>query len=1183
EKWGQFIGTTTFNAPFYLNGYDDFVFTMTNASVDLSTINNITGIQFPDDDAYKNTNASWTGFYIEDINLTIPPELQLGGTNTSIFGHNLIIDNLGASGVVGVNNFLSTKSSAMGDWAFTVDNLGVTFLKNKFTKATVDGTMGVPLIDDDFNYFGEIRSLPNSDIWRLTIGPDGEQTLNINALKTGITIREESIITLDMDPNVPMSTWRPYADLYGAFNLNIGNTDFKNPGFAGAGLFDALAYIEDLLNINLSFNLPSFDFSGFKINHPDLPAGLSYGIDHIDANFGFNIGGIDFGIDDVDFLEVPDISPQPISFPGIGGIETNPVVLPALGFKFKIGAPGINFDVDFWGKKMPNAGYSFGKIDLDFDLFSFSCSGTPAPATTNLAAAHQIALGSSFNCGGFVVNVDDTDITKGTIAIPYLPNSNLHVTLSNIALNSENKMISGDVTAEKNLSLFEGDPVTFGPQLLPIDVPLLQSVPGIPIDFTQNFDLLPFSLVNKIEEVAGIDLPFDFLLSGINFTPQGAALDVVLAVEMGNKKLKFGAKGLQMSPSGVNLGQIRFYLLEEIGVEYQGWNMSLIPTGINGDSYVSLSCQGLENFVLNARYNFGPDYINTNNALAGVFAEMTLAGEKWGQFIGTTTFNAPFYLNGYNDFVFTMTNASVDLSNTSNITGIQFPDDDAYKNTSASWTGFYIEDINLTIPQELQLGGTNTSIFGHNLIIDNLGASGVVGVKNFLSAQSNSKAMGDWKFTVDSVGITFLHNNFRNAVLEGMIGIPMMSKDFEYRGLLNKNSSSQYVATLQPKNDAIVGLAVGPTPPGNSTDYLVAFTIQKNSSISATYNSITKKFQPGAVLCGNVEVHLDKSNFPSSDLQDVISAIEDNLPGNISFKFDADVQLCLGIDPSLKLYGGRMYKLLNYAGSVSLPGFQNPFSLDNALSLLDMNIDFSVPNPNVPSSPNLPDWPTIPTINIPGFPNISFDNFPNITLPNLPGFSLPNFPRLLPDWQLPNKFIPLGFNFHLPAIPGISFDLGCWAIAIPDVNRSTPDFKFATFNVKFNLPEFSCKPKTNNSFAVTNNTGSINVPFLGRSFEVVPVAGTNNYRTKPDELFFVNKTLKTLLEENIPSELNFDLPEGYNFEIKGITFNAVGNGVINLELTLGGVSFIGALPIHPGGINFDGFKFGPGTDINFGN
>ncbi|MBC7884066.1 MAG: hypothetical protein H7X99_01225, partial [Saprospiraceae bacterium] len=186
---------------FSIVGADDFSFNIDKTKIDLSVARNITGIQFPDDDAYKNTNASWTGFYIEDINLTIPQELQLGGTNTSIFGHNLIIDNLGASGVVGVNNFLSTKPSALGDWAFTVDNLGVTFLKNKFTKATVDGTMGVPLIDDDFNYFGEIMPLPDSDIWRLTIGPDGEQTLNINALKTGITIREESIITLDMDPN----------------------------------------------------------------------------------------------------------------------------------------------------------------------------------------------------------------------------------------------------------------------------------------------------------------------------------------------------------------------------------------------------------------------------------------------------------------------------------------------------------------------------------------------------------------------------------------------------------------------------------------------------------------------------------------------------------------------------------------------------------------------------------------------------------------------------------------------------------------------------------------------------------------------------------------------------------------------------------------------------------------------
>ena len=1167
DDWGEFIGTTNISAPFHIDGFNDFVFTLSKASIDLSSDSNIADIVFPDDDSYSNADDSWTGFYIEDINLTIPEQLRLGGNKTAVSGHHLLIDQLGVSGTVGVTDFLSASTSAMGDWEFTVDNLGVEFLKSKFVKASLDGIIDLPLIDDGFNYFGDIQPVPNSSIWRMNLGPVGTQELNIDALKASVEVGEESIITVDMDPNVDMSDWVPYADLSGSFNLNIGEADFENPNFAGVGLFDVLVNIEDILGIDMAFNPPSFAFHGFKINHPDLPTGIKYGIDNIDANFNFNIVGINFGIDDVDFIEVPSISLDPISFPDVGGPNVNPIPLPALGFKFKIGALGINFDVDFWSKKLPNVGYTFGKIDMDYDPFSFSCSAQPAAATSNLNPGNTILAGSSFNAGGFTIQVDAVNANKGTIAFPFIPNSDFHVSLEGVIVNTNNKMIGGNISADKEISLFQVDPVTFGPNLLPIDVPIIEDIQGVTIDFSQNLDLLPFSLTSKIEEVASIDLPFDFLLSGIDFTPNGAALDVVLAVDMGDKKLMFGAKGLALSPNGVNLGQIKFYLLNPIDLEMNGWNLSILPKTDQGDSYVTLSCQGLEDFSLNARYNFSDKFVNENNPADGVYADIILAGDDWGEFIGTTNISAPFHIDGFNDFVFTLSKASIDLSSDSNIADIVFPDDDSYSNADDSWTGFYIEDINLTIPEQLRLGGNKTAVSGHHLLIDQLGVSGTVGVTDFLSADQESNAFGNWAFSIDTFEVNFITSVFDSAYIEGAIRLPLLSEDILYEGGFTIENSN-YLGSLKPRHDMKVGMGFGPQPD------MVAMTVEKESIINLSYNDGI--FKPSAVLCGKIDLHIDKAHFPQ-EIQEGISLIESKLPNNARFRVDAEFNMCIGIDPVLTFDDRRMYELISYNGSITLPGLGS-FSLENALSLFQMDLDYSM------SNIVFPDRPQIPNITIPGFPNFDMSGFPYIKIPGLPGFSLPDFkinlPTIFPS-PLPDPFIPLGFSFHLPALPGISLDIGCWAIAIPDVNVDVPDFDFAMFSVRMDRPEFSCVPDPAKQFSSIEN-GNIYVPFLSRSFDVTSEDGIS-YSTASTDDYFENKSLKQLISSlSLPPEITPDIPEDYTFKLTGLTFDSY-TAYINLELLLDGISFKGSLPIHLDGINFNGFKFGPGQDIDLRN
>ena len=1150
-EWGEFIGTTHVNVPFYIEGFNDFIFTLSNASVDLSKSSNLEGVVFPNHDLYKDKGDDWTGFFIEDISMTLPSELQMGSYNSSVNGHNLIIDGDGLSGTIGMNDFLSGSTNAVGDWGFTLDFLGANFLQNSFQYVEVDGSVDVPLIDEAFNYTGQIMPLDNSNIWRMSLGPNEDQSLTISALKSSIELLSTSIVTVDIEPGISMSSWKPYANLDGSINLNIGGPDFDNPDFAGIGLGSAMSYIEGILGVDMSFNPPSMTFSGFKINHPELPSGMNFGFDEIDANFTFNIGGVSIGIDDVDFIELPDININPELFPIPGSPDLPPVALPAIGLQFKLGGPGINFDVDFWGKQDINLGYSFGKIEMDYDLFSFSCSSIPLSATTNLVSGPIITAGSTFKVGGFTVNVDATDVNKGRISIPYLPNSNLHVLLNNVQLNNDYELINGTVTAGRNLSLFEDGTVSVGPSNLPINVPILSEQDDVVIDYGQELEFLPFSMVNKIEEIAGIDLPFDFLLSGIEFTSAGASLDVVLAVEMDDKVMKFGAKGLEMTPGGVNLGAIKFYLLESMSVDISGWTLILEPNGVDAEgksieSFVTLSCNGLEDYGLVASYAFDPTkYKNIDNT--AVMAQMNLIGAEWGEFIGTSHVNVPFYIEGFNDFIFTLSNASVDLSTSSNLEDVVFPNHDLYKDKGADWTGFFIEDISMTLPSELQMGGGNSSVNGHNLIIDGNGLSGTIGMSDFLSADEESKAFGNWAFSVDTFQVNFITSIFDSAYVEGNIRLPLLSEDILYEGGLTVENSN-YIGSLKPRNDMKVGMGFGPQTS------MVAMTVEKESKIELTYSN--GNFKSTAQLCGMVEIDLSRESLQAgSDVREKVERMESIL--NTDFSFWAEMRICLDIDPSLPKLGLKMFDLISFSGEMKM--FDLPKVGIPNLNLLEIDLNL---NP-------LPEMPP--------FPDFDLD----MSLPDLPG--IPRFKPIAMNFDLPNFEIPFIFNFWL----------------LGDLSMDFPSFDYELFEIIPVFPSMTCTmPATPTSFVVSDNSAgqnSIRIPFLNKSFPVIELTN-DNYETDPLNQenidFFGTLTFKKFLNDIssiLPESLDVSSFDVFDLRVTGFTFRAdaldndnLNSGLINLDLHIGdqpnGPIISGSIPIHAGGIVFDGIKFGPGSN-----
>lgn len=134
-------------SPFTVKGLKDFSFSVLDATVDMSELINAPGMAFPAD--YTNKAPSdineWTGFFLKQVKVKLPPELSKGDNRIEIYAANLLIDNAGVSGVFGANNILSITEGNMSGWGFSVDNLSVGIVANKLNGGSMYGSVLLPI------------------------------------------------------------------------------------------------------------------------------------------------------------------------------------------------------------------------------------------------------------------------------------------------------------------------------------------------------------------------------------------------------------------------------------------------------------------------------------------------------------------------------------------------------------------------------------------------------------------------------------------------------------------------------------------------------------------------------------------------------------------------------------------------------------------------------------------------------------------------------------------------------------------------------------------------------------------------------------------------------------------------------------------------------------------------------
>lgn len=489
------------------------------------------------------------------------------------------------------------------------------------------------------------------------------------------------------------------------------------------------------------------------------------------------------------------------------------------------------------------------------------CDG---PVITDRVAITTIQLGDSVSIGKFKMRITEISYLgpaargKGNIHIPFM-RSVLKVSFNDLQINAAKQVFSGSAGAEyDNSSLL---PIFSSNDAYQTNLPNADSL-------QQFFESRQPLLISNPNTPIGLPLGLDKRIGGENITiavvaasfkPERATLAAALNIPfyglrdlldtngIGISNIGFGASDVCFHPfglAGANMGTL--YMPEDMDYVFAPGQRILLngtkinlATGAVADSgcYVSWDCEGFRALNIKGAVKFDTTMLVAEN-LKGepdtskrVEARFAFTVRRTGNWMTALDFDK-FQIPGIKGWGFDVQEATLDFSDLSNPSGMQFPTNYA-GDRSVLWNGFYLKKLKVSLPKEFSENSTskndtalaeipstganadtssqkNTvsnriSFEVSNLLIDNSGISGKIGAQNILSLENGS--LEGWGFSLDSIQLEVVSNSFVNGGFKGEMVAPISTDHLKYSSVLSQGpaqSGLRYEFRILPKDTLVV-------------------------------------------------------------------------------------------------------------------------------------------------------------------------------------------------------------------------------------------------------------------------------------------------------------------------------------------------------------------------------------------
>ncbi|MCB9223647.1 MAG: hypothetical protein H6582_05655 [Crocinitomicaceae bacterium] len=389
-----------------------------------------------------------------------------------------------------------------------------------------------------------------------------------------------------------------------------------------------------------------------------------------------------------------------------------------------------------------------------------------------------------------------------------------------------------------------------------------------------NAPSLPIGLVKTIG-----DKKYIICIDSAYFLPEGAYFSAYMALEFagGDKKIAFAAKDIKFNPEGIIGGeQSKLMLVSEhfIGL---GKNTQLhLPA--DGSNYVSWDCNGFQSVSLKGEFIFSRDILEPVDNQQNVTAGFQVTVQDLHNMLAMVEFS-PFTVKGMQDFEFTVSEATVDMSDYQN-PNAALPQcyHEIYGNDINLWRGFHLKYLQVQLPEKLSKHDDPTQIYAQNMFIDEAGVTGEFGANNVLS--TNDGDANGWGFSVDNIQVGLTVNQLTSGGMAGEIKIPIMNNNaLDYSALITKNETTgkpDYFFTASPDKPMEMSAL-------NST-----LTVDPSSTFMMSIKE--DKFDPSLVLSGDWKLNNPKAKFQGIQYQNITLVTQFPYITNGQFGLVAPVQ-----------------------------------------------------------------------------------------------------------------------------------------------------------------------------------------------------------------------------------------------------------------------------------------------------
>ncbi len=307
---------------------------------------------------------------------------------------------------------------------------------------------------------------------------------------------------------------------------------------------------------------------------------------------------------------------------------------------------------------------------------------------------------------------------------------------------------------------------------------------------------------------ANKDLRFAVLIYNIDILPDKAVFSAGLAFREphSNQLIAFRADNVEFSKTNGIAKNATLYLLSQVSFSLGNAVTITFPGGKTNGNYATFECNAIKEFGIHGICKFNNQLlipctdsgqIMPNTSMK---TEFNFKAQSWNNIIAQISI-PPFQVKGFTDYVFKITGATLDLSESLNPIELQFPkayfEQNILGNQPQIWEGFYLQKGSITFPKYFKQSDGKRLVAGvQNLFIDEFGFSGLMQLKNLLSFEKGKIA--GWNISISEARFEFLFNTLQSASLKGDISLPVLpdTSRLQYMAKIGLNDNYIFMAGL---------------------------------------------------------------------------------------------------------------------------------------------------------------------------------------------------------------------------------------------------------------------------------------------------------------------------------------------------------------------------------------------------